>query len=296
MSWRTALVLLGGIFCISTAAILIRLADAPALVVATYRMVFAALLVVGPTLLIDRGGLAAARRHDRRPILLAGLALAVHFALWISSLAFTSVANSVILVATSPLFVGLAAPFVLGERVPRRITVGILTAFLGGALIAHGDLATGQRALLGDLLALGGAVAAAAYLLAGRQVRPHLRLLPYVTLVYGVAAVTLVALAAGAGLPLTGYSATTWILLLLLAAGPQVLGHSSLNWALNRLPATLVAATVLAEPLCSTLLAWWILAERPPASTLWGGSFILAGLAVALRPPGRGRSRRARLA
>jgi drug/metabolite transporter (DMT)-like permease len=283
------LVLAFGVAALSCAAILIRAADAPALAIAAYRLLIAASLLV-PVLVLSarsRAEVSALRRGEAARIVLAGVCLAVHFAAWVASLDRTSVASSVVIVTTSPLWVGLAAPLVLRERVPRALYLGIAIAFLGGATIAWGDLASGGTTASGDLLALVGAWAAAAYLVVGRAVRPRVNLLTYVTLVYGVAALCLVAAALGTGTPMSGYTPLTWTFLVLLAIVPQIVGHSSLNWALSRLSVTFVAGTVLGEAVGSTLLAWWLLGEAPPPITVVGGTLILTGLALAARAEDR---------
>jgi drug/metabolite transporter (DMT)-like permease len=223
---------------------------------------------------------------DHRRLLLGGAFLAAHFALWISSLSLTSVASSVVLVTTTPLWVALAAPFVLGEHGTPALYRGIAVAFCGAALIGLGDLAFDRPALLGDLLALAGAWAAAAYFLVGRDVRPRVTLVAYIAVVYGVSAVLLAALAVGTGAPMSGFSTTTWACLLLLGLVPQLLGHSSFNWALRRLSATFVSAAVLAEAVGSTLLAWLVLGEAPSIQAIVGGSLVLGGLVAAARAEG----------
>lgn len=280
---RALAVLFFGVLCVSTAALFIRLADAPPLVTAAWRLTFASLILVPAALATARDELFALSRADLGRALAAGAMLALHFALWITSLEHTTVASSVVLVTTSPLWVGLAAPFVLKEGVSRQLHLGIVMAFAGGALIGWGDTAIGGTAVLGDALAVGGAIAVAGYFLIGRHLRARLRLLPYVALVYGTAAVLLMAAAILAGNRMTGYPASTWTCFALLALVPQILGHSSFNWALQHLSTTYVAGSVLGEPLGSTLLAWWILNEPPPPATIAGGTLILAGLAVATR-------------
>lgn len=272
-----------GIVAVSTAATLIRVADAPALAIAAYRMVFASLVAVPGALLVTRGRPGVERRDDRLRLALSGALLAAHFALWIASLERTTVASSVVLVTTSPLWVGLAAPFVLGERVSRHLYAGIGLAFVGAAVIGGGDLVLGEDALVGDLMALGGAIAAAAYFLIGRNVRPRVSLLVYVAWVYGIAALVLVCASLVTATPMTGFDPRTWMAMALLGLVPQILGHSSFNWALRRLSATFVAGAVLGEAVGSTLLAWAILGEAPPATAIVGGAMVLAGLVVAAR-------------
>jgi len=306
---RAALVLVFGTLCVSTAAIFFRQADAPALVKATWRLLLATAILAPLAWATARDEIRALTRTDLRRALAAGAALAAHFALWVPSLDYTSVASSVVLVTTNPFFVGLAAPFVLGERVGRRLAAGIAMAFVGTTVIVLGDAGVGgggvgsggtsggpasggslSLTLLGDLLALGGAAAAAVYFLFGRHLRGRMGLVPYIAVVYGAAALMLAAVCVAAGLPLFGYSAWTWAMFLLLALVPQVLGHSSYNWALQHLSATFVAGAVLGEPIGSTLLAWLILGEVPTRATLAGGAMILTGLVIAAR----GEARRGR--
>lgn len=215
--------------------------------------------------------------------LASGLLLALHFALWITSLQYTTVASSVVLVTTTPLFVGLASHWMGEEKLAPRTLWGIALSVAGGAVIGWGDLGLSPRAALGDLLALMGAMAVAGHLLVGRRLRARLSLVPYVTSVYSLAAVALLAAALGTGQALTGYSPKTYAMFLLLALVPQLLGHSSLNWALRYVSATSVAIAVLGEPVGATLLAYFILGETPSAPEMAGGALVLVGIYVALR-------------
>jgi len=272
-----------GISCVSWAAVLIRLADAPPLAIAAWRLVLASVVVVPAALLLARDELRALAFPDVLRMAASGGVLALHFALWITSLEHTSVASSVVLVTTNPLWVALAAPVVLSEPVSRKMRLGVLLAFGGMVVVAGGDLAFARTALLGDMLALGGALAAAAYFLIGREVRRRVSLLAYVAVAYGTAAAVLTLAALASGTQLTGFERDTWAIFALLAVGPQLLGHSSFNWALRRLSATFVAASVLGESAGSAALAWLVLGEAPTRSTVAGGALILAGLLVAAR-------------
>ncbi|MFP4343248.1 MAG: DMT family transporter [Anaerolineales bacterium] len=280
------LVLVVGILAVSTASLFIRLAQrgAPALAVAAWRLTLASLILAPVTLATRRRELASFSRRERRLALVGGVVLAAHFATWITSLALTSVAASVVLVTTSPLFVGLFAYLFLHEELPPRLAAGMLLAIAGAIVIGVGDLEGGTHRITGDLLALAGALAAAVYFLIGRSLRARLSLLGYIFPVYGLAAVALLLFALLQGVPLLGYSPLTWLWLLLIALIPQIVGHSSLNWALRHLPVTYVSLAVLVEPIGSTLLAWWILQEAPPETAVLGGLLILAGLAIAGRP------------
>lgn len=272
-----------GVTTVSTAAILIRLAQAEmhSLVVAAWRLVLAACILAPLAIVMRRSELRALTRREWGYAASAGLLLALHFATWVTSLAYTSVAASVVLVTTNPLFVGLASHLLLRERLSRGMLLALLISAAGSLLIGWGDLEGTAHRLWGDLLALAGAVAAAGYFLIGRRLRARLSLLAYVFPVYGTAALLLAVLVLLSGLPVLPRSSWTWLWLVFLALGPQILGHSSLNWALRYLSATYVTLAILLEPVGSTLLAWWLLDEPPSHWVALGGGLILVGIAVA---------------
>lgn len=272
-----------GVVTCSTAATLIRLAQANAhsLVIAAWRLTLATLILTPIVLVTRRSELRGLTRREWGSALASGVLLAIHFATWISSLAYTSVAASVVLVTTYPIFVGLASHLLLRERVSRGMVTAILVATAGSVLIGVGDLGEGTHQLWGDVLALMGAISGAGYFLIGRQLRARLSLLAYVYPVYGTAAVVLVLIMLVSGLPTIPQQAETWLWLVLTALGPQLLGHSSLNWALHYLSATYVTIATLGDPIGSTLLAWWLLGERPSLWAVVGGALILAGIAIA---------------
>jgi len=283
--WQLYLVLSLAIGVISTAAILIVLADAPPLAIAVYRMALASFLLL-PWSWRAGGVKDAWRRLSRRDwglSLLSGLFLALHFWAWVSSLKYTSVASSVMLVTTNPVFVGLGSHFLLRERLRRLMIWGIGLSVLGGLLIGAGDLRAGPGELLGDLLALAGALCSSAYFLIGRRVRQATSLLSYIAIVYGLAALILIGLALGTATPLWGYSPLTYGVLLALALGPQLIGHTSLNWALGYLSAPLIALFILGEPVGSTVLAYFVLGQGLSWFKLLGGALIIAGIYLATR-------------
>lgn len=273
--------LAAGVLAVSWAAILVRVADAPPLAIAAWRLVLAGAVTAGFALARRRREVAALGRSALLHLAGAGLALSVHFATWIASLRLTSVASSVALVTTVPVWVALLSRAFLGERIAPRVVLGITLAVVGGVAMAGGGVSLGRAALLGDLLALAGALAAAVYFFLGRRVRAGLSLGAYVGVVYPVAAAGLVALALVAGAPLRGYGARTWAALALLAIVPQLIGHSLLNWSLRWLSGTFVAVTILAEPVVSILLAIPVLGERPTGIQMAGGAVLLAGVALA---------------
>ena len=272
-----------GVVAVSFAAILIRWAEAPALVVAAYRLGIASAIVLPLAGMRSRTEWARLATGTWLLLGASGVFLGLHFALWIASLSHTSVASSVIFVTTSPLFVAAASHLLGIDRVSRPTAIGIAVAAGGGILIASGDLSVSRGALWGDLLALGGAAMAAGYLLIGRRLRRSLSNLAYVAPVYAVAALLNLGLAAGSGLPFGGYAAVAYLIFLLLALGPQLVGHSSINWALGHLSAPFVSVAILGEPVGATLLAYLLLGETPAPGTLAGGALILAGVYLASR-------------
>ncbi|MCS6937440.1 MAG: DMT family transporter [Candidatus Bipolaricaulota bacterium] len=280
------------IVVISCAAIWIRWAqaEAPALSIAAYRLGIATLILTPIALTRRQQELRALSQTDLRYALVGGVCLALHFVFWISSLEFTSVASSVVLVTTNPIFVALGSRFLLHEPMPRALVLGILISVGGGVLVGYGDLLAGPNVLLGDGLALLGAMMASAYFLIGRRLRAHTDLLTYIFLVYGAAAIVLVTIALLGRQPLLGFSPPTYLWLLLLALGPQLIGHTSLNWALRFLPAGSVAVVVLGEPIGSALLAFFLLQEPLTPLKLFGGALILTGIYLALRAPGSAKT------
>jgi drug/metabolite transporter (DMT)-like permease len=273
------------ILAVSTAAPVIRLAGgAPPIAIAFWRLLDATLILAPLALLFARRDLASLSRRDWLGLLGVGVILGLHFATWIASVGLTSVAASVVLVTLHPVFVGFASHRLFGEG-PRPLGwVGIAVALGGGLLIAGGDARGGTAPLLGDALALAGALCAALYFLAGRRYRQRLSLLAYVTPVYAGATVTLavllVALPAPWGGGLGTYGAANQGLFLALALGPMILGHTGLNWALKYVRAPVIATTIVGEPLGASLLAFLIpqIHEVPPATTLLGGAIVLAGI------------------
>lgn len=292
------LMLLLGILAVASASLLIRFAqrEVSSLIIAAYRMGLSGLILI--PFAIPRYK-AELRRLSRRELLLAafaGVLLAMHFATWILSLEYTSVASSVVLVTTNPLWVALLAPFVLKERLTRLIVIGLLVALIGTVVIGISDAcqqtAAGLacpplrefvlgKAFWGDLLALAGAWSGAGYILIGRSLRPKLSLTPYIFLVYGLAGLVLIAMVAGSGQPAFGFSPVIYLYLLLLALLPQLLGHSSFNWALAHLPASYVSIALLGEPVGASFLAAVILGEIPGGLKLAGIGLILAGILIA---------------
>lgn len=281
------LILAIGILAVSSAAVIILSARAegvPAVSIAALRLTFAS-LVLSPWVITK--GPREWKQLSRRDFvlaLIAGISLALHFALWISSLDYTSVMSSVVFVSTNPLFVGLASVLLLRESISRGTLVGIIVAGIGGAIIGLTDLEqAGVETLQGNALALLGAVTVSGYLLIGRRLRKQLSLLAYIGLVYSTAAIVLIALAIAMGENLLGYSLAGYLFVALLAAGPQLIGHTSYNWALKYVSATFVTVTLLAEPIGATLIAIPALNQIPSPMKILGGALILIGIYFAAK-------------
>lgn len=269
-----------GILAVSAAAIFIRLADAPALAVAFWRCVLA-VAVLAPFAIARRDTLP--RGRPLWLLVASGVMLGAHFGFWISSLDYTSVAASVVLVCIAPVFVAVLAYAVLGERTSPLSVFGILVALIGSAVIAS-DGSIGSAALLGNVLALLGAVTVAAHLLIGRVSRTTgMGVLNYSVIVYSAAAGALLPAVLISETPLWGYSGETWFWLWVITLGPQIMGHTVLNWALRYVEAAIISGSVLAEPVIAAFLAWLVLAEKPGLATVLGGVVVLTGLFLLLR-------------
>jgi drug/metabolite transporter (DMT)-like permease len=269
-----------GVVAVSSGAILVRLAaGASPLAAAAWRLVLASAILV--PIALARGTLRTLKRRDLALGALSGAALAVHFVLWISSLGLTSVASSVLFVSTHPIFISLGSALFLGERINRSLAIGIAVALAGGALIGFGDLHLG--AWTGDLLALGGGLFAAVYFLIGRRLRPHVSLVDYTAITYGTAAVLTLAACLVFRVRLVGFAPPTYLWLALLAIGPQLIGHSTFNWALRHLPATKVSVLILGEPLSAAFLAYLVFGETLTWLSALGAAILLAGITISLR-------------
>jgi drug/metabolite transporter (DMT)-like permease len=288
---RLALVL--GIVAVSSGSIFARFAqaDAPSLAIAAFRLSLATLFLLPAAGLRYRRELRELPARDWGWLLLSGLFLAVHFATWITSLEYTSVASSVALVSTSPLWVALIAWIAWREPMKASLLAGLGLALAGSAIIsvAEAQASISARPFLGNALALSGALAVSGYWLIGRRLRRHLPLVPYVTVVYGSAALLLLTVALFLRQPLTGFKPATYGWFLLLALLPQLLGHSSFNWALGHLPAAYVAVATLGEPIGAALLAFLLLGETPSFLKMMAAALILAGIYLALRRRPEGR-------
>jgi drug/metabolite transporter (DMT)-like permease len=287
-----------GILAASTASLFIRFAQefAPSIIIAAYRLGIATLLISPFVLTKKRAELGSITRREFLLAVLSGIFLAIHFATWIKSLEYTTVASSVVLVSTVPLWVALFSPILLKEPISKPVLTGMVLAFVGVIIIAVSDVCSlengnlvcptydtffGGKAFLGDLLALVGAVSAAMYVIIGRGLRQRVSLMSYVFVVYGMASVVLIILALFSNNPIFGFPKTAYVWFILLAIIPQLLGHSSFNYALGYLSAAFVSIALLGEPIGSTILAYFFLGEVPSKLKVIGAVLILAGIYIA---------------
>ncbi len=292
-----------GILAVSTASIFIRYAQqiAPSLAIGAFRLLIAA-AILAPFALSKN--LPEVKQFDRKKWLLtilAGSFLALHFAAWITSLEYTSVASSVVLVTTAPLWVAIFSPIILKEKISRLTLIGIVVALIGSIIVTAGNfcqisdnqincdgfnILNDSRALIGDLLALLGAFLSAGYLLVGRKLRKTTRLLTYTFLVYAVAAICMAGLMIIRRTPFTGYPAVAYLLFFALAVIPQLMGHSSFNYALRYKSSALVSVALLGEPVGTVILAFFLLNEIPSSTEIAGGIIILIGIYLVTRTNG----------
>jgi drug/metabolite transporter (DMT)-like permease len=286
---KPTLVVAVGVFFTALSSIFIRLSDAPPLAIATYRMAFTSFLLL-PLFLREhfRKKTPHTRPEIDRPVLgngramafsvLSGLLLAAHFALWITSLSYTSVASATVLVTTHPILVGIFGFFLFGERVTRTGAVLMVTAVAGGFLLVWEGLGDGGATATGDLLALAGAVTVSFYMLIGRYVRRHLSVNHYTMIAYSVAFLALLILTASVGVPLWPYPLQELLIFAALALFCTLLGHSLFSWALKYLPTSVVSTSILGEPVIASILAVFLFGEYPTTTTFVGGTIILLSI------------------
>ncbi len=270
-------------FAVSWAAILIRLAEAGPLPTAFYRVAMAVLILAVPAIPRLRRTFAILSGKQIFLLFLSGIFLGLHFAAWVTSLFYTSVSNSTIIVSTQPIFLLILESYVGGSKIPIRAIVGMILALIGMFFITGGDYSLGNEYLYGDLLALAGAFLAGMYLFIGRQLRVKIDNLGYIFPVYATAAVTLLIACIISGEEMIDYPAKTWIFFLLLALIPTMVGHSLYNWLLKYMPAHKVAMAILGEPIGATVLAIIILSQIPAWTTIFGGVIILSGIYIVLK-------------
>jgi drug/metabolite transporter (DMT)-like permease len=275
---KNLLLLLIAVVAVSWAAIFIKLTGAPPLATAFYRMSFATVFILPLALKKSLPEILKIRGKILILTLFSGIFLGFHFATWITSLDYTSISNSVVLVTTQPIFVAILSHVLLKEKINLTILFAILLALSGSFIISGGDFQIGKANFYGDILALIGAVMAAAYLLCGRVVRQKLSLITYIFLVYFISAFVLGVLCVIWGTLLYPYPSKTFLWFILLGLIPTVIGHTLYNWALKYLRAYLVGISILGEPVGATILAYLIFKQIPPTLTYLGAAAIFMGI------------------
>jgi drug/metabolite transporter (DMT)-like permease len=271
------------IVAVAHASIFVRLANAPPLAVAAWRLALATAIVLPIAWYFERAALRTIDRHTLRLTILAAALLAGHFATWIASLAHTSIANSVVLVTTAPVWVALIGLVTGVLRLGRAMWIAVALSVAGSVVIGWGSARLGAATLKGDLLAVAGAICLAGYLLLAQRIQRQLAFLPYVALVYAIAAAWLWIAVLATGTPAFELPPRTWAALAGIALVSQVIGHSGYNWSLRHLKPDFVAVTLLGEPILASLLGLLFFSETIPAATLLGGALILAAIVIGSR-------------
>jgi len=272
------LAILAGVIAVSFSSLFVRLSAAPPLITATYRLLFTFLMIAPFTLIRHRKELLALNHREIMLATLSGLFLALHFATWFTSLSYTTIASSVVIVTLQPVFVVIGSWLFFRERISRRSAVGGLLALSGSIVIGAGDFRLGMEAFYGDLLALLAAVLVSGYMIIGRKIRSHVALSAYTFVVYGSSAGTLLLLSLFSSGSLAPYPAREWLLFLALALICTVGGHTIFNWVIRYVPASTVAVCILGESLGAIAWGAVFLKEYPGWRQILGGGVIFSGL------------------
>ena len=272
------IIILIGVFFTSFSSILTRVSEAPSLAIATYRLGITSLLLA-PVFFIKH--IPEMKGMDRKTFILciiSGIFLALHFASWISSIRYTSITSSTVLVNTQPVFVVLGSYLIYREKSSFRSIASILAAIVGSVIISLGDSSMGSNVLYGDFLAVVGAVTVAAYMLIGRYARRNLSVTGYTFIVYTTCTITLLVMSLATSTPLTGYPPRELAIFFALAVVCTLLGHSIFNWGLGHVKPTFVSTAILGEPVLATILAIILLGEVPTLPRLIGGIIVIGGI------------------
>ena len=290
------IVILIAIVTTSSAAILIRFAlqeDMPPVLIAASRLLIASLALTPIALRRYWTHLVGLRRIDLLLMTISGVCLAIHFTAWVSSLQYTTVLVSVVIVSTGPIWVAILEVVFLRIRLSGLVVAGLLVALFGGALIGiplNGVdslealiSTTDQSTVTGGLLAWLGALSVSVYMLIGRKLRARMPVVPYVWLVYSIASIFMLAVIVTTSTPVLGFSLAGYLVLLAMGLVPQLIGHSSLNYLLEHFPAALVSMFSQLEPIGSAILALLLFRELPPDQQIIGSLIIVVGVVLASR-------------
>lgn len=272
-----------GVVGVSFSAILTRFAEAPASVIAFYRLLFACLLTMPYSLYYQRSYFKNLTKQELFYSMASGIFLAAHFLTWIQSLSMTTIASSTVLVSLQPVFTMILGYLLYREKLPWMSGFGMLVAIGGSVVMGISDLQVDRAHLLGDMLALSGGLFASFYMLIGRKLRANVPAATYCTLVYGACAATLFVFNMVFSIPITGVGSQNLVIFMALALVCTLGGHSIFNWSLKHLEAVKVSTACLGEPLGATILAYFILKEVPGSLQLISGAIIIFGLYLFLR-------------
>jgi drug/metabolite transporter (DMT)-like permease len=274
--------LLGVIF-VSFASIFIRLSQAPSLIIANYRLAFTVLLIAPSAIIKNRNEIKGIGGKTLGLSILSGCFLALHFATWISSLKYTSIASSTVLVNTHTIFIVIGSYFILKEKTSMRKILYMAITVLGSILISLGDSSLGSNVVYGDILAILGAVFVSGYIIIGRIVRQSLSAAAYTFVVYSSCTLTLLVMNLATKTPLYPYALKEWLLFLALALFCTILGHSLFNWALEYIKPTFLSVAVLGEPVFASLWAIMVFREIPKIWQVTGGMIIIGGIYLSMK-------------
>lgn len=275
---KCKMIVLLGVVGVSFSAVLVKYASAPSVVLAFYRMLFSALLLLPAVWKNCREEVKTLKRKDLLYCCISGFFLACHFSAYFESIRYTSIASSTVLVDTEVFFVALVTVFIFREKLSKAGAAGILLTFAGSVILAMSDSRAGSDVLHGDLLALSGAVFVSVYTLIGRRQRTHMTTTLYTFLVYGTSSLVLAVFCAVGKMPLTGYEWKDYGCAFGMAVFCTLLGHSIFSWGLKYVPAAFISTAKLGEPVFATLLGLLFFGQMPGMAQVIGGVIIIAGL------------------
>ena len=268
-----------GTFFTSLSSIIIRFSEAPALIIAAYRMLFASMMLFFPVFMHSRSEFKILRKNNYIMCIISGVFLALHFASWIQSIQMTTIANSTILVSCSPIFVAAINYFLLKEKITMKMVSGIAMSFLGTLIIGMGSSQGVKSSMMvGNILAFMGAVFVAGYLIIGGVARKSISAGPYVFIVYSVSAIVLFVMCFITGTPVYPYPIKEYLLFFLLSFFSSILGHTVYNYLMKYFSSTLISVSTLSEPIFASFMAILVFKEIPSLYTIIGGIIILAGI------------------
>lgn len=289
MNLKTVLILTMAVVSISFAAIFVRFCyDTPPIIIATYRLTFASVIIL---IFFKSKGYSFNKvsKRDLKLSIISGIFLSLHFYTWFTSIKLTSIASSVVLVTTSPIFVGIFSYIFLKEKQSINIVLGIILSISGSIILTLGDFDTAnisdfsKNALIGDVFAIFGSISAAVYIMIGSKVRDNLDIIPYITITYTTSAITLIFASIITNQSFFGYDKVSYLNMFLLAVIPQLIGHTSLNWALKHIKSSMVAISTLGEPIGSSILAYFIFRETIDKFQLIGIVLIFTAIIIAAK-------------